>query len=92
MWFHTPPWSKLELEVGSEAQEIPEGKGVWTIKITIQGVNFELSVKIAAYRSGRSFFEEIKINKFNYIIYMYDYFSIPKALCNYANPKELGPC
>ena len=30
-------------------------KGGWTIKITFQGVNFKLSMKIATYWSGRSF-------------------------------------
>ena len=31
---------------GPEAQEIPEGKGAWMIKITFQGINFELSTNL----------------------------------------------
>ena len=34
------------------------GEGAWTIKITFQGVNFELSTKIAIYQSDRSFLKK----------------------------------
>ena len=47
---HTPPQRELEIPKGwgSEAQEIPGGKGGWTITITFQGV----------YQSGRSFLKK----------------------------------